>query len=159
MKRVMHILLKIAGIVLKGIGILIGLLLVLEIVIIPLGNEWILQKYSRKLETYDFGIDYDIVASDSQCGKLYGNGNGMEYFSVELIYCEEAISLTENEDWGEVCVKKADYDFMEEMNGSYDFSEVTEAVRQLKETKNYYIVYVSHSAQAGSIWESDLRAH
>lgn len=59
---------------------IIGFLLLIILVglaFIPIGNNIILIKQSNKLTNIKLNADYEVLASDSKCGKIISNGNGM----------------------------------------------------------------------------------
>ena len=62
-----------AGAVPKENGLGLGM------VIIPITNNVILNSYVKELKQYAMDSKFEIVEDIKACGKLYGNGNGMEY--------------------------------------------------------------------------------
>lgn len=140
-----------------------ALILIYFLLIIPIGNEVILNGYTEELEKYDLGIDYEVIASDNQCGKLSGNGNGMQYLSAELIYTGEKPEL-ENKDWYGTnlrTLEKAleEYGFLSAYSFGPYCPNIQNAVKELDSYDGYYILYSFHDAEWGAIWNDDIRAH
>lgn len=89
--------------ILKYIGIIILCLIIpATLAFVPVGNHVILKKYTNELKHFKLNADYEILAVDSECGKLIGNGNGMQYFSAILIHSNDGLKL-EKKDGEEVC--------------------------------------------------------
>lgn len=103
---------------------------------------------------------YERLAYDDECGKLVGNGNGMQYFSALLIKSKENL-IWENDEWGEVSlIKVSDTSFKDFINeyGYYCYN-IKRKLKKIDNTENYYILYSFYSAPLDSIWDVDLRAH
>ncbi len=78
------------------VSILFGLFLAFWLIVIPIGNEVILKGHVEKLQDYDTGSDYEVLEVSGACGKLFGNGNGMEYLAVALIKSESELAERKN---------------------------------------------------------------
>ena len=163
LKNIGRLILKCLKILGTFVGGCIVLILTYFLLFIPIGNELILKGYTEELENYDLGINYEIIASDDQCGKLSGNGNGMQYLSAELIDTEEDPKL-ENEDWYMTDLWTLDEALEEDgLLSVYYYGpycpNIKNAADQLTSHDGYYIMYSFHDAEWGSIWNDDLRAH
>lgn len=74
--------------------ILLCLIIPTELVFVPIGNNLILKKHTNELKNFKLNADFEILAVDNECGKLIGNGNGMQYFSALLIHSQKHLTLT-----------------------------------------------------------------
>ena len=78
--------------ILKYTGIIVLMLIIpAALAFVPIGNNIILHKHTNELKKFKLNADYKVAAVDSECGKLTGNGNGMQYFSALLIHSKEAL--------------------------------------------------------------------
>lgn len=145
------------------IGMVFLSFLIFWLAIIPIGNECILHGYAKELQEYDVGGDYEVVEHIQACGKLFGNGNGMEYLVLTLV---KADTLTEilPKDYDDV-IRIFRADRTEYWKGllseytRYDSEPMLEKLEQAEELSEYYFLYSFHSAEWGSIWTWDLRGH
>jgi hypothetical protein len=131
-------------------------------VFVPIGNNLILKKHTNELKNFKLNADFEILAVDNECGKLIGNGNGMQYFSALLIHSKGDL-VWENNDWeGVFLIQANDTSFDEFING-YDYSDyctnIKKKLNEVSITKNYYVLYSFYNAPLESIWNDDLRAH
>ena len=149
--------------ILKYIVITILLLLiVIALSFIPIGNNIILKKHTNELKSIKLNATYELLANDDECGKLVGNGNGMQYFSALLIKSKEKL-LWENDEWeGVFLIKVSDTSFKDFITG-YDYGDycknIKEKLKKIDNTENYYVLYSLYNAPLDSIWNDDLRAH
>jgi hypothetical protein len=142
--------------------IFILLLIPVALLFVPIGNNIILNTHTNELKRIKLNTTYEILATDDECGKLIGNGNGMQYFSALLIYSKEDI-LWENNDWkGVFLIELNDTSFDEFING-YDYGDycrnIKKKLKEISNTTNYYVLYSFYNASLDSIWNDDLRAH
>lgn len=148
---------------LKLAAVVMILFLTFWLIIIPIGNEVILRGYVKDLQNTDIGCDYEVIEWSGACGKLYGNGNGMEYLAVALITCEE--ELTEKEfslDYGTYLVRtdnEEELAFVFDSHYSERTLDIKAKVNELEDFQGYYILYSLNSADMDSIWTWDLRGH
>lgn len=152
--------------ILKYIGIiLIFLMIPAALLFVPIGNNLILQKHTNELKELKLNSDYEILAIDSECGKLIGNGNGMQYFSALLIHSKETLKWENDVDnYGEgvflVSISDEDFaDFIGEYYSRVSSSNIKKKLKELKITDDYYVLYSFYNADLNSIWNDDLRAH
>ncbi len=140
--------------------------LIFWLLIIPISNEMILRKHMATLKNMDVGSPYEVIVIDGACGKLFGNGNGMEYLSVALIKTETELEESEYSIEDGVFILRIDNE--ERLKGIVGIyaprrlKAMKEKLEELKETENiedYYILYSIQSAEFGSILTWDLRAH
>ncbi len=149
--------------ILKYIGIiLLCLIIPAALSFVPIGNNVILKKHTNELENFKLNATYEILAKDDECGKLVGNGNGMQYFSALLIHSEKNLNW-ENSDWeGVYLIKVNDASFDDFING-YDFGDycknIKKKIKKLDSSVNCYVLYSFYNAPSDSIWNDDLRAH
>lgn len=142
----------------------IFLLLIIPVALlyVPIGNNIILKMHSNELKHFKLNATYKILAADNECGKLVGNGNGMQYFSALLIQSNEDL-IWENNDWeGVFLIEVNDASFYDFING-YDYGDycknIKKKLREIGDSKNYYVLYSFKNAPFDSIWNNDLRAH
>lgn len=138
------------------------LLIVVALSFIPIGNNIILSKHTNELKNIKLNATYEILAKDDVCGKLVGNGNGMQYFSALLIHSEENLKW-ENSDWeGVFLIEVNDTSFDDFING-YDYGDycknIKKKIKEISNTEHYYVLYSFYNAPLDSIWNDDLRAH
>ncbi len=142
--------------------ILLFLIIPAALSFVPIGNNIILLKYNNDLERVILNADYKVLARDSKCGKLIGNGNGMQYFSALLIQSEETLKWENNDFEGVFLIDITD-DSFSDLIGDYNLDEHnSDFMKKLKEIENpdnYYVIYSFYCADLNSIWNSDLRAH
>lgn len=148
--------------ILKYIGIiLLCLIIPATLSFVPIGNNVILNKHTNELKNFKLNAPYEILAKDDECGKLVGNGNGMQYFSALLIYSDKNLNW-ENSDWEGVFLIKVNDISFDDFNG-FDYSDycknIKKKIKKLDSTVNYYVLYSFYNAPSGSIWNADLRAH
>ncbi len=129
---------------------------------VPIGNNIILGMHTNELKNFQLNAPYDIIAADNECGKLVGNGNGMQYFSALLIQSKEDL-IWENNDWEDVfLIEVNDTSFYDFING-YEYGDycknIKKKLNESSNTKNYYVLYSFKTAPFDSIWNNDLRAH
>lgn len=85
--------------ILKYIGITILFLMIpAALLFVPIGNNIILRNHTSELKNIKLNAAYEVLATDSECGKLVGNGNGMQYFSSILIHSEEKTKIIANKE-------------------------------------------------------------
>lgn len=60
--------------------IVIFLLLFIPVTLlyVPIGNNIILKIHTNELKHFKLNATYEVLAADKECGKLVGNGNGMQ---------------------------------------------------------------------------------
>lgn len=149
--------------ILKYIGIiLLCLVIPAAIAFVPIGNNVILNKHTNELEHFKLNADYEVLAKDSECGKLEGNGNGMQYFSALLIHSNKDL-VWKNSDWeGVFLIDVKDTSFVNFIN-EYDFRvdciNIKKKLKEVKDKENYYVLYSFYNAPLDSIWNNDFRAH
>lgn len=149
--------------ILKYIGIiLLCLIIPTALAFVPIGNNVILNKHTNELKNFKLNATYEVLANDDECGRLVGNGNGMQYFSALLIHSEENLKW-ENSDWeGVFLIKASDTSFNDFING-YDYGDYCKNIKnkliEIESTENYYVLYSFYNASLDSIWNDDLRAH
>ena len=137
-----------------------SLLIVFWLLVIPIGNEIILSGYEKDLKNYDIDCEYDIIETAKSCGKLYGNGNGMEYLVVSIIKTDENVNENLPTIGDGIFIIRADnnekLDELLNVNGSID--KIKEKLSNISDQSKYYILYSLHSAD-NEIWDLDFRAH
>lgn len=147
---------------LRYIGILILILIAASLAFVPIGNNIILNKYTNELNKVVLNADYKVLASDNECGKLSGNGNGMQYFSAELIYSKDTLKSENNDLEGVFLIPVTD-DYFSEFFNDYSMGRycpnIKKELNHIKNPKNYYVLYSFYAADLHSIWNNDLRAH
>jgi hypothetical protein len=138
------------------------LLLVAPIYLIPIGNNIILKNYTKELKNTKLNADYEILVNDDVCGKLVGNGNGMQYFSALLIRSETELVL-ENVNKEDIFLIKVNDNSFEDFINGYDFGgycdNIEKKLKEIRDTKDYYVLYSYYEAPLDSLWNNDLRAH
>ena len=149
--------------ILRYIGIiLLGLIIITALAFVPIGNNVILKKYTNELKSLKLITTYEILAIDDECGKLVGNGNGMQYFSALLIHSDENLQW-ENSDWEGVFLIKVDDASFDDFIKGYDYGDycknIKKKLKKIESTKNYYVLYSFYNSPLDSIWNNDLRAH
>ncbi len=148
---------------LKYIGIITLIFLIITgMAYIPVGNNIILLKYTNELKNSKLNADYEILTSDDECGKLIGNGNGMQYFSALLIHSKENLEWENNNEEGIFLTKVNDasfVDFIDEFHYGNPCESINKKLEEIKRTENYYILYAFYNTPLDSIWNNDLRAH
>ncbi len=142
----------------------ISLLLLIPIALlyVPIGNNIILKIHTNELKHVQLNTPYEIVAVDNECGKLVGNGNGMQYFSALLIQSKQDL-IWEKSDWEDVfLIEVNDISFYDFING-YEYGDycknIKKKLNEISNTKDYYVLYSFKNAPFDSIWNNDLRAH
>lgn len=164
MKKYLNAVFAITKFILTTVTILISGFLVWWLVLIPIANNVILNGYVKELKQYDVGAEFEIVEQASACGKLYGNGNGMEYMAVLLIKCEKELEETSMDgSWEGIWVIHADND--KRLEGLLNIHSINRtqnirtAWKELESMDGYYMLYSSHYADGESVLNWDLRAH
>lgn len=149
--------------IMKYIGMVLLLLFFPVILLfVPIGNNIILNKHTNELKNFELNAAYEILATESVCGKLVGNGNGMQYFSVMLIYSEENLKWENRDSEGVFLIEVNDPSFDDFINGfnrgNY-FDNIKKKIKDISNTNNHYVLYLFYNAPLDSIWNDDLRAH
>lgn len=149
--------------ILKYIGMVLLLLIIpIALLFVPISNNIILKKHTNELKNFKLNASYKVLATDSACGKLIGNGNGMQYFSALLIHSEENLKW-ENSDWGSIFLIEVNDTSCDYFVSGYDYGDycknIKKKLNEISSTENYYILYSFYNAPLGSIWNDDLRAH
>jgi len=88
-----------------SIPILIFLLIIGAFIVSPMINNYRLNNFEEQLSKYPLPQKTSILDSQSICGKLNGNGNGMDFFSVIVIKSE--LELDEVKDYYNISMKPA----------------------------------------------------
>ncbi|MGB8455273.1 MAG: hypothetical protein WCD89_23445 [Anaerocolumna sp.] len=142
--------------------IFLFLFIPVALLFVPIGNNIILRIHTNELKHFQLNAAYEILAADNECGKLVGNGNGMQYFSALLIRSKEDLKWENNDSEGVFLIEVNDPSFYDFING-YDYGDYCKDIKKkLKEicnSKNYYVLYLFKDAPLDSIWNNDLRAH
>ncbi len=127
------------------------------LVLIPAANNLRLSHQERQLVKLPLPEDSRFIEKQSVCGKLQGNGNGMNYLVTMVI--ESGLSLEELQEY------YYGYEVMKQ-DGPELVSEYLEHdsiyYDKLKNIRDYsacYVIYRFTSADLGSLWEWDLRGH
>lgn len=151
------IIFKLITIIVLSIGILFALFILSFSLFIPLANNYIANKQEKVLAQIDLPENTYLIEKQSVCGKLNGNGNGINYLATILIKSD--LSLVELQDY------YSNYEVMEQNSNLFE-SEYLEhdsisydMLDNITEFNGYYVVYSYKSADFGSIWEFDIRGH
>jgi hypothetical protein len=80
-------------VVLISIPIIIIMAIVSPFIIAPLLNDFALHNFSKQLYNYPLPLHTKILEKHDACGKLNGNGNGMDFMATMLVKSD----LTSNE--------------------------------------------------------------
>jgi hypothetical protein len=147
----------------KNIIVIFLLLLIpFALLYVPIGNNIILKRHTNKLKHIKLNATYEILAADDECGKLVGNGNGMQYFSALLIHSKEDLIWENNDEESVFLIEINDTSFYDFING-YDYGDycnnIKKKLKEISNTKNHYVLYSFRNAPLDSIWNNDLRAH
>jgi hypothetical protein len=130
--------------------------------LVPIGNNIILKNHTNELKNFKLNATYETLAKDDKCGKLVGNGNGMQYFSALLIYSEENLKW-ENRDLEGVFLIDVNSTSFDDFNNGYDYGDycknIKNKLKKIDNTVDYYVLYSFYNAPLDSIWNVDLRAH
>lgn len=144
------------------IFIVLFLLIIIAFSFIPIGNNIILKKHTNELKHFELNATYEILAKDDECGKLVGNGNGMQYFSALLIHSKDDLVWKNNDMEGVFLIEANDTSFDNFING-YDYGDYCKNIKKklkgISNSENYYVLYSFYNAPLDSIWNDDLRAH
>jgi hypothetical protein len=65
--------------------VILLLIIILPFIIAPLYNNWCLDKFAAQLFSQPLPEKTDLLDDIKQCGKLSGNGNGMDFLTVLII--------------------------------------------------------------------------
>lgn len=149
--------------ILKYIGIiLLCLIIPAALVFVPIGNNYILIKHTYELKHYKLNADYEILAIDNKCGKIIGNGNGMQYFSALLIHSDVTLKWENSNGEGVFLVDVNNASFSDFISG-HEYGDycknIKSKLKDIDNTKNCYVMYSFYNAPLDSIWNNDLRAH
>ena len=155
--RLRKIMNRIASIVVFSLGLLFTLLIFTYFAFIPLGNNYQLHKQEKTLAAIALPAKTQLVEKQSVCGKLNGNGNGINYLATILIKSD--LSLNELKEY------YSNYEVVAQSTPQLK-SEYLEhdtilytKLKKLNDFSGYYVVCSYQSAKFGSIWELDLRGH
>lgn len=164
MKQILKVICNTIKFIVKTLLLLFAAFLTWWLVLIPIANNMILNGYVKELKQYDVGADFEIVEQAIACGKLYGNGNGMEYVAVLLIKCEKELEETMMTDsWEGVWIIPADNN--KRLDGLLNIhcikrtENIRKAWKELESMDGYYMLYSSYYADGDSVLNWDLRAH
>jgi hypothetical protein len=142
--------------------IFLFLFIPVALLFVPIGNNINLRIHTNELKHYQLNAAYEILAADDKCGKLVGNGNGMQYFSALLIHSKEDLKWENNDSEGVFLIEVNDTSFYDFING-YDYGDycknIKKKLKEISNMKNYYVLYSFNNAPLDSIWNNDLRAH
>jgi hypothetical protein len=61
------------------------LIIILPFIIAPLYNNWCLDRFAEQLLSQPLPEETNLLDDIKQCGKLSGNGNGMDFLTVLII--------------------------------------------------------------------------
>ena len=166
MRKFLRVIFHIIKFILKTLGIFFVAFLIWWLVIIPITNNVILNGYVKELKQYAMDSKFEIVEDIKACGKLYGNGNGMEYMVMLRVRSDEELEETDmftTGSWEGIWVIRADNDkrlsgLLDEYN-RYRTEDMLAALAVPESLEGYYILFSSHSAEWDSFLKWDLRAH
>ncbi len=148
---------RITTIVVFTLGLLLTVLMLTYFAFIPLGNNYILHKQEKTLTAIALPSKTQLLEKQSVCGKLNGNGNGINYLATILIKSD--LSLNELKEY------YSNYDVVAQstpqLKSEYLEHDTIEyrKLRKINDFTGYYVVCSYQSAEFGSIWEMDLRGH
>jgi hypothetical protein len=129
---------------------------------VSIGNDLILKEHTNELKNFKLNAAYEVLATDSVCGKLVGCGNGMQYFSALLVHSEEDLEW-ENSEWEGVFLVDVNNTSFDDFINGYKYgnycNNIKNKIKEIKGTENYYVLYSFYNAPIESIWNDDLRAH
>lgn len=80
--------------ILKLVVMLFVAFLLWWLILIPITNNLILNGYVKEIKQYAKDSNFEIIEDIRACGKLYGNGNGMEYMVMLLVKSDEELEET-----------------------------------------------------------------
>lgn len=136
---------------------LLPILIFSSLFIIPLANNVRLHKQEKVLADIKLPEKTQLIEKQSVCGKLNGNGNGMNYLATILV--KSNLSLQDLHDY------YSDYEVIEQ-NNTYLESEYLDhasikydKLNDIKDFNGYYVILSYQSADLESIWEWDIRGH
>lgn len=166
MQKCLKILFIIIKSIVKALSVLFAAFLIWWLVLIPISNNMILNGYVKELRQYTVDSGFEVLEDIKACGKLYGNGNGMEYMVMMLVRSDKELEETDmftTGSWEGTWVIKADNDkrlsgLLDEYN-RYRTEEMLAALEAPENLEGYYILYSLHSAAWDSFLTWDLRAH
>jgi len=70
---------------------LLVLLVVTPFIVSPILNNITLSSFSKQIYNYPLPENMELIEKKAVCGKLNGNGNGMDYFACILIKTDMTI--------------------------------------------------------------------
>ena len=166
MKNICKVVFGVTKFILKTVAFLFLSFLIWWLVLIPVSNNVILSRHVRELKQYAVDNKFEIIEETRGCGKLYGNGNGMEYMAMLLVRSDEELEETDmfsTGSWEGTWTIKADN--RERLSGlldednRYRTEDMLAALEVPESLEEYYILYSFHSAAWDSFLAWDLRAH
>lgn len=133
------------------------LLISTPIVGIPTANNIRLYFIENELVNSKMPANTEIVEKQSICGKLNGNGNGMNYLATILIKSDLSLEALQKHFFNYNVVKQENKNFTDPIleHRAIEYNKVNSEIDFAK----YYVIYSYSVAGVGTIWEFDLRAH
>lgn len=133
------------------------LLIITPIIGIPIANNIRLYSIESKIVNSKMPENTEMLEKQSICGKLNGNGNGMNYLATILIKSDLSIENLEKHFFNYNVIKQENKKFTDSIleHGAIEYTRVSNE----KDFTKYYVVYSYSAADFGTIWEYDIRAH
>lgn len=137
--------------------VFILLLISTPIIGIPTANNIRLYFIENNLVNIKMPVNTEIMEKQSICGKLNGNGNGMNYLATILIKSDLSLEALQNHFLNYNVVKQENKIFTDPIleHGTIEYNKVNNETDFAK----YYVIYSYSAAGFGTIWEYDIRAH
>lgn len=121
---------------------------------IHLSNNHIRDEYLREINAIELPEDWEVLATEAECGKIFGNGNGMQYVVAKLVRGEHPEEDRYQEMWIDSCEE-----FFEDA-GFYYFEAIQEAISALNDVQECFILAAEKDLDTfGTFLDCDIRAH
>ena len=76
--------------------VIILLIIILPFIVSPLYNNWCLDRFASQLLSLPLPEETNLLEDLKQCGKLSGNGNGMDFLTILIIQSDNNLKELES---------------------------------------------------------------
>ena len=121
---------------------------------IHLTNNRIRDDYLREINAIELPEEWEVLASEAECGKIRGNGNGMQYVVAKLVRGQRP----EKDQYQGMFIESCE-EFVEEV-GSFYFKNIQSAIANQSELQDCFVLEAEKDILTmGTILDCDIRGH
>lgn len=120
---------------------------------IHLKNNAIRDDYLREVNAIGLPEEWEVLTAEAECGKITGNGNGMQYYAAKLVRGERP-----EEDRFQGLIVDSCEEFLA-MVGTFYFEEIQAAIAAQADPQSCFVLWDEKDIPSSAILDCDIRGH